>query len=51
MTIADCALIPQVLGCSKYFVPLYEFPKVSRVFNKVIALPEVQEGLYNILNH
>jgi maleylacetoacetate isomerase len=49
ITLADCSLIPQVIGAKKYQVNLARFPRICKVYNNVIALDSVKEQLSDVL--
>jgi glutathione S-transferase len=49
ITLADCSLIPQVIGAKKYQVNLASFPRICNVYNNVIALDSVKEQLSDVL--
>jgi glutathione S-transferase len=49
ITLADCSLIPQVIGAKKYQVNLASFPRICKVYNNVIALDSVKEQLSDVL--
>lgn len=51
VTLADCCVVPQVIGAKLYQIPVEEmYPKVWRVFQAVTALESVKEGLHDILS-
>ena len=50
ITLADCALIPQVMGAKKYRVPLDDFPRICEIYNNVVALEAIQEHLKDTLS-
>lgn len=41
-TLADCFLVPQVYNALRFKVDLGEFPTIKRVYEALLALPEVQ---------
>ena len=51
VTLADCAVVPQVIGARLYRLDMKSYPKVSRVFDSVASRPEIKAGLADILSH
>lgn len=49
LTLADCALVPQVIGAKKYQVDMTPFPKICRVYDTVVNLESVKKGLADVL--
>lgn len=49
VTLADCALVPQVIGAKKYQVDMTPYPNICRVYDNVASLEAVQEGLDDVL--
>jgi maleylacetoacetate isomerase len=50
LTLADCALVPQVIGAKKYLVDMTPYPKATKVHDNVMALDVVKEGMADVLN-
>jgi glutathione S-transferase len=50
LTLADCALVPQVIGAKKYLVDMTPYPKATKVHDNVLALDVVKEGMADVLN-
>jgi glutathione S-transferase len=50
LTLADCALVPQVIGAKKYLVDMTPYPKATKVHDNVLALDAVKEGMADVLN-
>jgi maleylpyruvate isomerase len=50
LTLADCALVPQVIGAKKYQVDMTPYPNICRVYDNVSSLEAVREGLGDVLS-
>ena len=50
LTLADCALVPQVIGAKKYLVDMTPYPKVTKVHDNVLTLDVIKEGMADVLN-
>lgn len=50
VTLADCALLPQVLGARFYHMDLSPYPTITKVCCNLAARPEVQETLGPVLD-
>jgi glutathione S-transferase len=50
VTLADCALGPQVIGAKKYGVNLEPYPKIRRIYDNLFTLEEVTEGMTDVLS-
>jgi maleylacetoacetate isomerase len=49
-TLADCVLIPQVIGAKKYKVNLSLYPRICGIYKEVTSLETVKEGLAEVLS-
>jgi glutathione S-transferase len=45
LTLADCALVPQTIGAIKYQLDMSPYPKIMRVYNKVLDLECVKQTM------
>ena len=50
VTLADCAVTPQVIGAKKYLVDMTKYPKLLRVHDNVLALEEVQKTMKDVID-
>ena len=49
VTLADCALVPQVIGAKKYLVDLKPYPKIMHVYQNVMNLDCVKTTMGDVL--
>jgi len=50
VTLADCALGPQMMGAKKQGVDLEPYPKIRKIYDNLFALDEIKKGMSDVLS-